>query len=358
VCIIAVHTKKYRDFISAVQRYKEAQKRREELKKPSIVYECWAYKKGEGGLLHSSAYKKRYFIITDQQELRYYEYPEAHYQNREPLGKLSCVGMQVKDRDGKESIKGKECFTFTIQAKEEGSRVRHCACETMEEREKLLATIENTEVCLAETLPLGLNGLEMNTTETQAFLTSCESWDTIDETPPSPHERPRSPQISCALFSSSSSSALLGALFPGKLKTTGKHAEAEGSLVKQNALLQEKLQKQEEMLAYISHYIQSREALQIEIEHLPKQATPLKNAGNGQPQESKDALSASVRDPGQVVGTLGTYSHSYPPLYSVPPPCPPLEQDALLQEELQTQEEMSAFLAGVVHTTDSVYEAS
>jgi hypothetical protein len=128
--------------------------------------------------------------------------------------------------------------------------------------------------------------------------------------------------------------------------------------VKQNALLQEKLQKQEEMLAYISHYIQSREALQIEIEHLPKQATPLKNAGNGQPQESKDALSASVRDPGQVVGTLGTYSHSYPPLYSVPPPCPPLEQDALLQEELQTQEEMSAFLAGVVHTTDSVYEAS
>ncbi len=319
--VIAVHTQNHRDFISAVQRYKESQKRREELKKPSILYECWAYKKGEGGLLHSSAYKKRYFIITDQQELCYYKYPEAHYQNQEPMGKLSCVGMQVKDRDGKESIKGKECFTFTIQAKEEGSRVRHCACETMEEREKLLATIENAEVCLAETWPLGLNGLEMNTTEIQSLMTSGVSWDTIDETPPSSHEPPRSPQISCALFSPSSSSALVGALLPRKLKPVGKHAETEGSLVKQNARLQEKLQKQEEMLAYISHYIQSREALQIEIE--------------------------DCRGPGQVVGTLGTYSHLYP-LYPVPPPCPPsfspAGQDTLLQEELQTQEEMSVFL--------------
>jgi len=139
------------------------------------------------------------------------------------------------------------------------------------------------------------------------------------------------------------------------LKPTGKHDEAEGSLVKQNALLQEKLQKQEEMLAYISHYIQSREALQIEIDHLPKQATPLKNAGNGQPQESKDALTSvrDCRDPGQVVGTLGTYSHPYSLLCPVPPPspCPPFfpgEQNALLPEELQTQEEMSVFLAGEV----------
>ena len=91
--------------------------------------------------------------------------------------------------------------------------------------------------------------------------------------------------------------------------------------MKQNTLLQEKLQKQEEMLAYISHYIQSREALQIEIE--------------------------DCMGPGQVVGTLGTYSHLYP-LYPVPPPCPPsfspAGQDTLLQEELQTQEEMSVFL--------------
>ncbi len=48
----------------------------------------------------------------------------------------------MKDRDGKESSKGKVCFTFTIQANEEGLRVTHCACETMEVCEKLLVTID------------------------------------------------------------------------------------------------------------------------------------------------------------------------------------------------------------------------
>jgi hypothetical protein len=119
-------------------------KRRGELKK-RIIYECWAYKKAPP----FSSYRKRYLVITDQQELNYYEYPEAHYQNREPNGKLSCVGMQVKDRDGKEIIQGKECFTFTLQAEEGGwfgSSGKHFACETKEAREKLLATIENIEV--------------------------------------------------------------------------------------------------------------------------------------------------------------------------------------------------------------------
>jgi hypothetical protein len=125
---------------------KQAEKeRREELKK-HILYECWAYTKGEGGLLHSSAYRKWYFVVTDQQELGYYEYPpESLYHNR-PEGTLSCVGMLVKQRDGTEAIQGKECFTFTIQAKE-GSRTSdiHCACETSHARQKLLATIEDIE---------------------------------------------------------------------------------------------------------------------------------------------------------------------------------------------------------------------
>jgi hypothetical protein len=125
------------------ERMEELKKRMEEL---NILYECWVYTKGEGGLLHSSAYRKWYFVVTDQQELSYYEYPpEAHHHNR-PEGTLSCVGMLVKQRDGTETIEGKECFTFTIQAKE-GSRTSdmHCACETSHARQKLLATIEDVE---------------------------------------------------------------------------------------------------------------------------------------------------------------------------------------------------------------------
>ena len=115
-------------------------RRREYLKK-RIVYECWAYKKGEGGPFHSSAYKKRYLIITVDQRLSYYDDPECYYQERSPNGKLSCVGMQCTSIYGNEMIEGKECFPFTIQAKEEGLRTRHCACETYDDREKLLASI-------------------------------------------------------------------------------------------------------------------------------------------------------------------------------------------------------------------------
>ena len=127
-------------------------KRREELKS-RVLYECWAFKRGEGGLLHSSAYRKRYFIITDQQRLNYYENPEDYYLSREPKGTLSCVGMLVKDGNGTETIgiaektdEGKVYFTFTLQARE-GSRTSdiQCACETNVEREKLIATIQDIE---------------------------------------------------------------------------------------------------------------------------------------------------------------------------------------------------------------------
>jgi hypothetical protein len=151
------------------------------------------------------------------------------------------------------------------------------------------------------------------------------SRDTIDEAPLSPPAAPPSPPsfyvspgFSSAVFEeddptvtprgytdwispSSSSFSLLG----------DKHGEAEGSLEKQSALLQKKLQMKEEMLADISHhhnflstqlhYIQSkREALQSEIEHLQKQVIPLglreETVGNDQPQEWA-VTRASARGP-------------------------------------------------------------
>ncbi len=137
-----------REAREAAERAERERQRREDLK-ARIVYECWGYKKGEGGILHSSAYKKRYFMITVDKRLSYYEDSESYYLNKPPNGSLSCVGMQCTSSDGKETIDSKECFTFTIQAKEEGERIRHCACETPEEREKLLATIEHIEASVA-----------------------------------------------------------------------------------------------------------------------------------------------------------------------------------------------------------------
>jgi hypothetical protein len=94
------------------------------------------------GACSGSAYKKRYFIITVDKRLSYYDEPECYYQNRRS-GTLSCVGMQCTSIDGTETIQGKESFTFTIYAKEEGDRIRRCACETIEECDKLVATIEH-----------------------------------------------------------------------------------------------------------------------------------------------------------------------------------------------------------------------
>jgi voltage-gated sodium channel len=116
-------------------------RRRREYLKERIIYECWAYKKGEGGPFHSSAYRKRYLIITVDQHLSYYDDPECYYQEMMPNGKLSCVDMQCTSIYGNEMIEGKKCFPFTIQAKEEGLRIRHCACETCDDRDKLLASI-------------------------------------------------------------------------------------------------------------------------------------------------------------------------------------------------------------------------
>jgi len=119
-------------------------KQREMDLKARIIYECWGYEKDEGGLVDSSAYTKRYFVITVDHDLSYYDRPECYYQNQ-PKGTLSCLGMQCTGGDGKETIEGKECFTFTIQAKEEGERARLCACETMEARDKLLKQLTGTQ---------------------------------------------------------------------------------------------------------------------------------------------------------------------------------------------------------------------
>ena len=91
-------------------------------------------------------WKKRYFVITADHRLNYYERPEDYYHNRAE-GSLSCVGMLVKDRSGTEKIllsnsREKEYFTFTIQAKE-GSRTsdNHFAFETNDGREKFIVII-------------------------------------------------------------------------------------------------------------------------------------------------------------------------------------------------------------------------
>ena len=98
-----------------------------ELKK-RIIYECWVFKRGGGSFFSSTAYQKRYFVITDDQRLNYYE----HYQQGgEPNGWVSCRGALVKARDGTETIEHKTCFTFTLQA-QEGSCTSDilCACQT------------------------------------------------------------------------------------------------------------------------------------------------------------------------------------------------------------------------------------
>ena len=113
----------------------------------ATVHAGWAYTRGGGSaLFSSSAYKKRYFVITVGKRLKYYKDPEDYYQNRGEKGWLSCLGMVVLERQGTKTIGKKDIFTFTIQAKE-GSCTSdmHCACETNEEREQMLATIDNIE---------------------------------------------------------------------------------------------------------------------------------------------------------------------------------------------------------------------
>ena len=127
----------------------ERGRQRRELLKSRIIYECWAYKSGKGGLLHSDSYKKRYFVITDQQYLNYYEGPEEYYQNR-AKGSLSCVDMLVKNRNGMEIIEGKVCYTCTIRANGQ-TRDFHCAFETTDRREKFLEAIDNVQkICFSK----------------------------------------------------------------------------------------------------------------------------------------------------------------------------------------------------------------
>ncbi len=127
----------------------ERGRQRRELLKSRIIFECWAYKSGKGGLLHSDAYKKRYFVITDQQYLNYYEGSEEYYQNR-PKGSLSCVDMLVKNRNGMENIEGKVCYTCTIRANGQ-TRDFHFAFETTDRRLKFLEAIDNVQkICFSK----------------------------------------------------------------------------------------------------------------------------------------------------------------------------------------------------------------
>ena len=130
------------DFLERGKEQKESME--EPQKHPSIIYACWAYKRGGGKF--SSAYKKRYFVITAEQRLNYYKDLEQYHQNTEQ-GWLSCIGIIVKESHRTETIEKKECFTFTIQARK-GSRTGEleCACETNDEREKFLAAIENIDI--------------------------------------------------------------------------------------------------------------------------------------------------------------------------------------------------------------------
>jgi hypothetical protein len=101
-----------------------------ELKK-RIIYECWVFKRGGGSFFSSTAYQKKYFVITDEQRLNYYELPEHYHQGGEPNGWVSCRGALVKACDGTETIQHKTCFTFTLQV-QEGSCTSDilCACQT------------------------------------------------------------------------------------------------------------------------------------------------------------------------------------------------------------------------------------
>ena len=83
-------------------------------------------------------------MITSRHSLQYYKTREEQEKNTLPKGSLSCIGMIVKNAQGTKKIDKKDCFTFTLQAKQ-GSRTSdiECACETSDERDKFLEQINN-----------------------------------------------------------------------------------------------------------------------------------------------------------------------------------------------------------------------
>ncbi len=142
-------------FLKGVKMEKTNQSMRERKRQEEpgrVIYACWVYKRGAGGMFHSFAWKRRYFVITDEERLIYYEDPEGYHQNREK-GSLLCRGMLFKGA-GKTTIEvlvagkktKKAVTTFTMQAKEGlSTREIECACETDEEVQRLKSTMENIE---------------------------------------------------------------------------------------------------------------------------------------------------------------------------------------------------------------------
>ena len=131
------------------------QKKMAETEKVEVLLAFWGYKKGGGGGIKSSAYRKRYFVIKADNRLRYYVDFESYVRQREQ-GSMTIIGMTVKNCEGSEIVAasastsfpdGKECFTFTIRGGE-GSRMSifrdvQCAVETKEQRSKFLNMIES-----------------------------------------------------------------------------------------------------------------------------------------------------------------------------------------------------------------------
>ena len=110
----------------------------------SVLYSCWGYKRGDGlSVLRGTAFKKRYFVVTEDHTLRYYASQTDHDDNI-PKGELSCIDMTIERDTGVQKIDGISCFTFTLTAAH-GTRTSkiECACQNAEDRASLLAAIES-----------------------------------------------------------------------------------------------------------------------------------------------------------------------------------------------------------------------
>ena len=109
----------------------------------SVLHSCWGYKRGDGlSMLGGTAFKKRFFVVTDDHSLRYYA-SQTDHDDMSPKGELSCIDMTIERDSGVQKIDGISCFTFTLTAAH-GTRTSkiECACENVEQRASLIAAIE------------------------------------------------------------------------------------------------------------------------------------------------------------------------------------------------------------------------